>query len=119
MPAAFTAIRPVTPADGLIAVNRVDFDQACPAAGPFTGNQGCAASTKAIEHEIAASRAVQDGIGHEPDRFDGRVHREVRQAIRAEAVCPGIAPDVAAVSSVLSKLDIIGVFAPAIFPNED
>ena len=99
--------------------NWVDSDQACLAVGPFTGDEGCAASAQAIENEIAASGAVQNSIGHQPGRFDRWVHGEVHQAIRAEGVRPGIGPDVAAVSSVLSKLDIIGVFAPAIFLNED
>ena len=53
--------------DGLIAVERIEFDQPRPSVRPFTGNQGRAAPTEAIENEIATPRTIADGIDHKRD----------------------------------------------------
>jgi hypothetical protein len=68
--------------------NWVDSDQARLAVGPFTGNEGCAASAQAIENEIAASGAVQNSIGHQPDRFDRWVHDESPKRSELEVFAP-------------------------------
>src|SRR5258708_29929676 len=51
--------------NGLIAVDRVELDQARLPVGPFAGDKSRAAAAKAVEDEIAAAGAVADGVGYE------------------------------------------------------
>lgn len=61
----------------------------------------------------------EDRVGNKGHRLDSGVHCEVRQAIQPETVSAGIAPNVRTISSVPSELDIVGVFAAPIFPDEN
>src|SRR2546430_16400996 len=54
----------------LIAVDRVELDQARLPGGPFAGDKSRAAAAKAVEDEIAAAGAVADGLGYKRDRLD-------------------------------------------------
>src|SRR5687768_11301175 len=51
--------------DDLIAIDSVEFDEACSAAGLFGRNEGCSRSAKGIEHRLASFRTVPNGVGHE------------------------------------------------------
>src|SRR6516162_10216169 len=78
-----------------------------------------AAAAKAVEDEIAAAGAVPDGVGYERDRLDRGVHGKLIEPICTEHVRPGIGPDIAAVTSMLSELDIVNVLAAAVLPDKD
>ena len=53
----------------LIAVDRVELDQARMPVGPFAGDKSRAAAAKAVEDEIAAAGAVPDGVDYERERL--------------------------------------------------
>ena len=68
-----------------------------------------AAAEKAIEHDVAAGRAVQDRIGGHRNRFDGRVQRQQIAFLAAagKGIGSGIIPDIAAVAAELAELDML------------
>lgn len=103
----------------LIAVDRVELDQARLPVGPFAGDKSRAAAAKAVEDEITAAGAVPDRVGYERDRLDRGVHGKLIEPICAEHIRPGIGPDIAAVTSMLSELDIVNVLAAAVLPDKD
>src|SRR5258708_3795831 len=103
----------------LIAVDRVELDQARLPVGLFAGNKSRAAAAKAGEAETAAAGAVPDGLGYERNRLDRGVHGKLIEPICTEHVRPGLGPDIAAVTSMLSELDIINVLAAAVLPDKD
>src|SRR5262249_29682561 len=103
----------------LIAVDRVELDQARLPVGPFAGDKSCAAAAKAVEDEITAAGAVPDGVGYERERLDRWVHGKLIEPICAEHIRPGIGPDIAAVTAMLSELDIVNVLAAAVLPDKD
>ena len=85
---------------GLVAIDRIDFDQACLSTGSFARNQRRAASAKAVENEIAAPGAVQNGVGHQRHRLHSWMRGEIRKPLGAERVRPRVGPHVASVSPV-------------------
>ena len=103
---------------GLIAVDRVELDQARLPVGPFAGDKSRPATAKAVEDEIAAAGAVADGVGYECERLDRGVGKLI-EPICTEHVRPGIGPDIAAVTSMSSELDIVNVLAAAVLPDKD
>ena len=103
----------------LIAVDRVELDQARLPVGPFASDKSRAAAAKAVEDEITAAGAVPDGIGYEGDRLDRGVHGKLIEPICTEYIRPGIGPDIAAVTSMSSELDIVNVLAAAVLPDKD
>ncbi len=111
--------QPLPPPDGLIAVRRVKLDQPRLSLRSFASNKGGAAAAKAVEHEIATTRAVADGVGYQRHRLDSGMHGKIRKPIGREGVCPGICPHVGAVAAVLSEFDVINVLATTVLPNED
>src|SRR5829696_2225453 len=95
--------------DDLIAVNRVELDEACPSAGLFGRNEGCSRSTKGVEHRLASFRTVFDGVGHESDRFHSRVHGEFLLPFSPERVDAGVVPDICTVASRVAEPEGVGV----------
>src|SRR5829696_2818143 len=51
--------------DDLIAIDRVELDEACAPASLFGRNEGCSRSTKGVEHDLTSFRTVPNGVGHE------------------------------------------------------
>ena len=62
--------KPLPAPNDLIAVDRVELDQARLPVGPFAGDKCGAAAAKAVEDEIAAAGAVPDGIGYEREQAE-------------------------------------------------
>ena len=58
-------------------------------------------------------------IDYERDRLDRGVHGKLVEPICTEHVRPGIGPDIAAVTSMLSELDIVNVLAATVLPDKD
>src|SRR5260221_7342929 len=74
----------------LIAVDRVELDQARLPVGPFAGDKSRAAAAKAVEDEIAAAGAVPDGVGYERDRLGPGGHGQTIVPIPSHTPHPRI-----------------------------
>ena len=60
------------PDDG-VDVEGVDLDTTAAAPGALRGDQGRPAAQEGVEHDIAAGRAVEDGVGDQRNRLHRRV----------------------------------------------
>jgi hypothetical protein len=60
-------------ADDRIDVTRIEFETVTAAAGPFRGYKRRAAAHKTIQHDVAATGAIEDRIRHQRDEFHGRM----------------------------------------------
>src|SRR5688572_10708498 len=98
-------------ADNRIDIAGIELDPETTPPRPFGGYQGCAAAEKAVEHDIAASGAVEDRIGDQRHRLHRRVQRQqvAFPGLAGERVDPGILPDIAAVATKAAKLDVVAV----------
>src|SRR5439155_630822 len=96
-----------------IDISRVKFQPTAAPAGALGRDYRRTAAKKAIEHDVAAGRAVEDRIGDHCHRLDCRVQRQQIAFLGAagEGVEPGIAPDIAAVAAELTELDVVAVVA--------
>src|SRR5579864_2262705 len=101
-----------------VDVMRIDFQRPSLAADALRRDQYGAAAGEGIKHKAIAPRAVLDRVGHKGDRLDGRVHRELFDPARLEAVHPRIVPDVRPMPAVLAKLESVDVGRAAALPNE-
>lgn len=76
-----------------VNVSRVDLDQPGYAAGSLGRDEARAAAPEWIENDPLPIRTVLDRIGHQGDRLDGWIRREL--ASRApQNVLPGVVPDI-------------------------
>src|SRR5580693_4148488 len=91
-----------------IDVKWVDLQSTAYAPDSLGGDQRRAAAEKAIEHDLAAGGAVQECIGNQPHRFDGRVQgQEIAFLARTrEGAGAGMAPQIAAIAPMFAALDI-------------
>src|SRR5829696_7889108 len=105
--------------DDLIAINRVELNEACSPAGLFGRNEGRSRSTKGVEHRLASFRTVPNGVGHESDRLHSRVHGELLVPFSPERVDAGVVPDVCAVASGVAKPEGVGVRCRPDLEDED
>ena len=53
-----------------VDVQRIDLDPTTNAARALRSDQRTTATQERIEHDVAPVGAVQNGVGHEPHRFD-------------------------------------------------
>src|SRR3954447_7230643 len=88
-------------ADDRIDIARVELRPVTSSPLARGGNQGCAAAEKAVEHDVAARRAVEDRIGYQGDRFHRRMQRQQVPllGLAREGVDPGVSPNIAAVAA--------------------
>src|SRR6266478_9826225 len=93
-------------ADDRVGINGVELHTVAAPAGAFGGDQRRAAAEKGVEHDVAASRAVEDRVADHRHRLDGRMQRKQIAFLAAarEGIGPGIAPDIAAVAAELAEL---------------
>ena len=74
-----------------------------------------------IQHQVPTSRAIEQGIGNQSDRF----HRGVQSqeiafiTLFGEGIYAWIFPDVGAIATESTKLDVISVLSLAISENEN
>jgi hypothetical protein len=89
----------------------IDLDSKADTANTFCGDQSAAGTEKAIKDNVAASGAIEKGVSYKCNRLDGRMEgKEVALvALFGESVYARVFPNVAPVSAILSKLDVIAV----------
>src|SRR5262249_61849826 len=79
--------RVVLPAlDDEVAIGRIDFDDARLATGALGCNDHGPAAGEDVQDKTAAARAVPDGIGHQGNRLDRRVHGELGSSLTPEGI---------------------------------
>src|SRR5580692_11493753 len=108
-------------ADDRVDVAGVELQPVASPAGTLGGDQCRAAAEEGVEHDVAASRGVEDRVGDHRHRFDRRVERQEIALLAAagEGVGPGIAPDIAPVAPELAELDVVAVPTAAVLEHED
>jgi hypothetical protein len=108
-------------ADNCVAIGRVELDAVAPPTGALGRDHRRAAAEKAIEHDAAPGRAVEDRIGDHRNRFDGRVQRQQIAFLAAagKGIGSGIMPDIAAVAAELAELDIVAMSLAVAFKDKD
>ena len=114
-----TSRKRLPPPHDLVAVDRIEFDQARFSVRPFAGDEGGAASPEAVENKVATMRAVANGVGQERNRLDGRMHGEFLKPIRTKCVRASVGPHVATMAPMFPEFDIVKVLTAAMFPNEN
>src|SRR5438874_632909 len=89
-------------ADRGVDIQRIELHAAADPADALGGQQRRAAAEEGIEHEIAARRAIEEGVGNQRDRFHGRVQGgEVPFFPPApEIIEARIVPDVTAIAAM-------------------
>src|SRR5205814_10471712 len=108
-------------ADDRVDIAGIELKSVAAPAGALGGDHRRAAAEKAIEHDVAAGRAVEDRVGDHRHRFHRRMQRRQITLLAAagEGVGPGVPPDIAAVAPELAELDIVAVPVAAVFEHED
>src|SRR5665213_1386272 len=91
--------------DRHIDVKWIDLDAQADTTDSFGRNQCAAGTDESIEDNLATSGTVEDGIGHQRDRFDGRVQGQETPfiALRGERIGAGVLPDIRAVTTEFAK----------------
>ena len=77
-----------------VDITWVDLETARDSAGTLSGEERCAAAHERIEHDAVPPRAVENRVGDEGDRLDGRMHGEFGIASGPKGIDAGIAPNV-------------------------
>src|SRR5215469_16581578 len=108
-------------ADRRVDIGGVELDTATAPAGAFGRYHRRAAAEKAVEHDVAAGRAVEDRIGDQRHRLHCWMQR--REIALLGAAAKGIAsrvpPHIAAVAPEAAKLDVVAVLVAAVFEDKD
>jgi len=107
------------PPHGLVAIDRIEFNQVCLPLRPLACDEGSAAPAKAVDNEIATARTVPNGIGYKCDWFYGRVHAEFIESLGPKRVRSGIGPNVAAIAAMPAKLDVVQVPSATVLPGKN
>lgn len=106
------------PIDDDVAIGRVELNAVTGTSGLFRGDQCGSAAAERVEHDAAAVRAIQDGVGDQRNRLHSGVRSEVLHSILTEAVGARISPDVRPVAPVLAKLDVVDVGGRTVLEDE-
>jgi len=108
-------------ADNCVDIGWVELDAVAEPTGALGRDHRRAAAEKAIEHDVAAGRAVEDRIGGHRNRFDGRVQRQQIAFLAAagKGIGSGIMPDIAAVTAELAELNIVAMSLAVVFKDKD
>ena len=80
------ACGPLPATNGNVDIQRVEFDNAREAAGPFSCQDRCAAATKGIKDEPVPTAAVTDQIRDQSNWLDGRMKFKITAPCRIKAV---------------------------------
>jgi hypothetical protein len=101
-----------------VRIDQIDLDRVSAPAELLCRQQSGAGAQESVEHDLAAMRTVPDCIGHQRHRLDGRVHGQLIESARPEAVHPWIGPDVGARAPVLPQPEGVDVSLPALLEHE-
>jgi hypothetical protein len=109
------------PADCYVDVVWVDLDPKTNTADPLSGNQGAPGTEKTVEDNIAPGRAIQNGIGHERDGFDGGMQGEqvTLVTLLGQSAHTGIFPDVGSIASEPPQHHVVAMWTFAVLEDED
>src|SRR5262249_5109439 len=94
-----------------IDIGRIQLQPEAAGAGSVGRDDSRATAEKGVQDDVAARRAVKNGIGDQSYRLDGRAYRQQLTffATAPERVCAGIVPDVAPVAPELAELDVVAM----------
>src|SRR2546423_1920186 len=107
-------------ANDRIDITRVELQPTAAPAGTLGGDHRRAAAEKAVEHDVAARRAVEDRIGDHRHRLYRRVQRrQIAFAASGKGIGPGVSPNIGAVAPEAAELDIVAVPASAVLEDKD
>src|SRR5437588_11983627 len=108
-------------ADDRVDIAGIELKSVAAPAGALGGDHRRAAAEKAVEHDVAAGRAVEDRIGDHRHRFYCRMQRRQIALLAAagKGVGPGVVPDIGAVAAELAELDVVAVSVAAVFEHKD
>src|SRR5947207_13595642 len=98
-------------ADDRVDIAGIELKSVAAPAGALGGDHRRAAAEKAVEHDVAAGRTVEDRIGDHRHRLHRRMQRQQIALLAAagEGIGPGVAPEIAAIAAELTELDIVAV----------
>src|SRR3954465_5685832 len=98
-------------ADDRVDIAGMELKSVAAPAGALGGDHRRAAAEKAIEHDVAAGRAVEDRIGDHRHRFYWWSKRRQIALLAAagEGVGPWVVPDIGAVAAEWAELDVVAV----------
>src|SRR5689334_20672650 len=107
-------------ANDRIDIATVELQPIAAPAGALGGDHRRAAADKAVEHDVAARRAVEDRVGNHRHRLHRRVkRRQIAFLAWDKGVGPGVIPDIAAVAPEAAELDVVAVPAAAVLEDKD
>src|SRR5882724_9455548 len=106
--------------DGNVHIDRVQFDSIADSADPLSCDNCRSATQERVQNNVRTRCAVQNGVGHQSHRFNcGMQQRQIAFfSWSGERIHPRILPDVGAVPSILTQLNVVPVFVFAILENE-
>src|SRR5438477_3855739 len=115
------AVQRLPAADDRVDIGGVELQPVTPPAGALGGDHRCAAAEKGVEYNLAAGRAVEDGVGDHRHWFHGRVQRQQIALLAAtgEGIGARVVPHIAAVAPEPTELNVIAVILAAVFENGD
>mgnify|MGYP003645856724 CR=1 FL=1 len=96
-------------ADDRVDIPGVDLDAVADAAHVLGGNERGAGAEEAVEDDVTAGGAIEDRVGAEAGRLHGGVKGKLFAALGVDRVSAFVLPDIAAIATVATELDIVGV----------
>src|ERR1700730_5461594 len=98
-------------ADYGIHVTRVELHAVANPTSSFCSNDSRSASEERIENQIAARRAIHNGVRYERNRLDRGMYGEQVTFVRrpGKGVGPWVVPDVAARAAESAQLDVVAI----------
>src|SRR3954469_18448740 len=109
------------PANDDVDILGIELKAIADAAGSFGCNHRAAASQKTVENDVTASRAVHNGIGNHSDGLHRRMQRKKTAFFVAatEGNRRRILPHIGAVSTKLTKLDVVDMRSSTSLEHKD
>ena len=107
--------------DSRVDVSRIELQPAATPASALGSDYAGPAAEKAVEHDVAAGRAVEYRVGHHRHRLHGRVQRQkiALAAVSGKRVDPRVMPHIGSVAPELAELDIVAMPIATVFEDED
>src|SRR5262249_8651827 len=87
--------------------------------GLLSCDQGGATTSKDVENDATALGAIEDRVGYQSYRFNGRVHGKFGISIAAKGVEACVVPDIASVSTKATQFNVVDMWGAALLEHED
>src|SRR5438270_9062145 len=116
----FSIGRDLPAQDRGIDIERIELQAMTDPAGALGGDQRRAAAEKGVEHNLTAAGTIPQCIGYQRHRLDRRMQRKkvAFGARPAERVGSGVAPHIAAVTTIKPELNMVLVRLAAVLEDE-